>query len=242
MRDDATRYTFKINGLTPETMPFGRLVEYYLEIKKMVGVPDNLHLVDITESSHVTEFTVDSGHVPSLVERLVEINQGRAPKAPRRAYYTINGMLKEDGASGTFGDRAGENIIQFVGRLAEGQILIRIKDAATFTGELYHISGQRDDAKVRVSTDAYGVVFCTTTKDMAKALRDFLFEKVRISGRGTWIRTEVNKWDIDDFTITDFAPVSDESLRGAVSRVRALNISWPDDPIGEVRRLEEKTE
>ena len=242
MRDDATRYTFKINGLTPETMPFGRLVEYYREIKRMVGISDHLHLIDIVESSHATEFTVDAGHVHSLVDRLAEINQGRAPRLPRRAYDTINGMLKEDGVSGTFRDRVGDNILNFVGRRAEGQTLIRIRDTATFTGELYHISGQRDDVRVRISTDTYGVVFCTTTKSMARALRDFLFEKVCISGRGTWIRTESDKWDIDDFTITDFSPISDESLRDAVARVRALNISWPDDPVGEVRRLEEKAE
>ena len=77
---------------------------------------------------------------------------------------------------------------------------------------------------------------------MAKDMRDYLFEKVCISGRGIWIRTESEKWNIDNFMITDFAPVSDESLRATVGRLRDLNISWPDDPVGEVRRLEEKAE
>jgi len=35
MSGDATEYTFKIKGYTPQTMPFGRLVEYYAELKKM---------------------------------------------------------------------------------------------------------------------------------------------------------------------------------------------------------------
>ena len=240
MRDGAARYTFIIDGLTPETMPFGRLVEYYSEIKKMVGAPDNLHLIAIVESSHATEFTIDAGHVGTLVDRLAEINRRTAPRGAIRARDKIDAMLREDGTSGSFRDRTGDNIVNFVGRREDDKILIRIRDAATFTGELYHISGHKDFAKVRVATDAYGVVFCTTTKNMAKALRDHLFDTVSVSGRGTWIRTESDVWDIDEFTITDFSPVSDQSLRDAVSRLRNLNISWPDDPIGELRQLEEK--
>lgn len=240
MRDEAARYTFTIDGFTPETMPFGRLVEYYAEIKKMIGVSDNLHLIDIVESSHATEFTVDAGHARTLSDRLAEINQRTAPKGAIRACDTIDTMLKKDSASASFRDRTGENVVNFLGRRVDDQVLIRIKDAATFTGELYHISGHKDYARVRVSTDNYGVVFCTTTKIMARGLRDYLFETVRISGRGTWIRVESDKWDIDDFTITDFAPVSDECLRDAVSRLRALSISWPDDPIGAAHQLEEK--
>ena len=86
-------------------MPFGRLVEYYDEIKRMIGVSDNLHLIDIVEGSHATEFVVDAGHVCSLADRLAEINEGAAPRMASRAYDTINAMLKEDEASGSFGDK-----------------------------------------------------------------------------------------------------------------------------------------
>lgn len=117
----------------------------------------------------------------------------------------------------------------------------RIRDTATFVGELYHIAGNKDDAKVRLTTDDYGVVFCTTTRAIAKTLRDFLFEDVRVSGRGVWVQTEdVGNWDIESFVITDFSPVRNETVRAAVDRVRNLNVVWPEDPIGMLDSMNEK--
>lgn len=77
---DAISYTFKIDNFTPESMPFGRLVEYYAEIKKMLGVADNLHLVGVFESSHGSAFAIDRNFETQLVKRLIAINEGTAPK------------------------------------------------------------------------------------------------------------------------------------------------------------------
>lgn len=242
MSGENTEYTFKIADYTPQTMPFGRLVEYYAELKKMIGDPDSFHLLEIVESSHGSNFAIDRNYQSKIETRLVQVRDGTAPKSARRAQDTINAMLKEDKTSGTFADKRGDNIIEFPGGKVSESTVFRIRDAATFTGELYHIAGTASDAKVRISTDTYGVVFCTTTKDIAKALRDFLFEDVRVSGRGTWMRSADEPWRIDDFAITDYAPVNKESLRDTVDRLRAIGIDWPDDPIGEIRRLDEESD
>jgi len=241
MSDDAINYTFKIADFTPETMPFGRLVEYYAEIKKLIGVADHIHLIDVVESSHGSMFAVEKNHESALTKRLIAINNGSAPKPSLRAHSMINSMLKEDGTSGIFGDQAGDNVIVFPGKRSDENTQIRIRDTATFTGELYHIAGRQDDARVRIITDAYGVVFCTTTKEIAKALRDFLFESVRVSGRGTWIRLENGTWDVDDFSITDYAPVKQENFRSAVDSLRNIGVNWPDDPLGDLHRLEDES-
>jgi hypothetical protein len=54
-----------------------------------------------------------------------------------------------------------------------------------------------------------------------------------------WTKAETGEWAIDDFVITDFAPVKRESLRAAVSRVRSFDINWPDDVLAEIMSLEE---
>lgn len=236
---ETTTYTFKIDDFTPESMPFGRLVEYYAEIKKMLGAADNLHLVGVFESSHGSAFAIDRNCESQLVKRLIAINEGNAPKAAQRAQSAINAMLREDGTSGAFFDNQNRNVIQFPGKRSEDAVLYRARDAASFIGELYHISGGKDDVKARVSTDAYGVVFCTTTKELGRALRDFLFENVKVIGRGTWSRSSDGRWDVDDFTITDFAPVAKGGLRESVDRIRKTDISWPDDTLGFIREIEE---
>ena len=237
---DTTTYTFKIDDFTPENMPFGRLVEYYLEIKRMLGVADNLHLVDVVESSHGSAFKIDRNHESDLTRRLVAINDGTAPKTAVKARDAIDAMLREDGTSGSFFDSRGDNVIPFAGKRAAENVQMRVRGAASFVGELYHIAGTKDDAKVRISTEAYGVVFCATSKEIAKALRDFLFEDVKVSGRGMWTKSESGKWDIDNFVIADFAPIYRESLRQSVDRLRGMNIVWPDDPIGTISDIEER--
>ena len=235
---DTKTYTFKIEDFTPDNMPFGRLVEYYVEIKRMLGVADNLHLVDVAESSHASAFKIDAHHEAALTRRLMEFQQGTAPRSAVRAREAIDAMLREDGTSGTFSDSMGVNVIPFPGRLSAATSQMRVRGAATFVGELYHIAGTNDDAKVRISTDAYGVVFCSTSKNIAKALRDFLFEDVKVSGRGIWAKVDGGKWDIDNFIIADFSPVKKESLRQSVDRLRAMEIDWPNDPIGEIDKIE----
>ena len=233
---DTPEYTFKILDFTPETMPFGRLLEYYAELKRMLGEPDNFHLIEIAESSHASNFAINQAHQPRVRDRIAKLKDRSAPKLALRAQDTINAMLREDRTSGVFSDRHGSNVIDFPGSKPDATTIYRVRDAATFTGELYHIAGTLSDAKVRISTKAYGVVFCTTTKEVAKGLRDFLFEAVRVSGRGMWTRPADGPWKIDDFAITDFAPVTAENLRTAVDRIRAVDIDWPDDPIGEIQK------
>ncbi len=237
---DTLEYTFKIEHFTPETMPFGRLVEYYAEIKRMIGVSDNLHLVGVVEGSHGSAFAIDRNHEAALVKRLTCLNEGAAPRTATSAQNTINQMLKEDGTSGAFYSANGQNIINFPGKREDDNVQLRIRDAASFTGELYHISGTKEDAKARISTDAYGVVFCTTTKEIAKNLRDFLFEDVKVSGRGMWTRSEDGTWDIDEFFITDYTPINRESIRSAVDQIRGMGIRWPDETLSDISSLEEK--
>ncbi len=234
------KYRFKIDGFAPESMPFGRLVEYYQELKRMFGSEDGIHLLNIIEGSHESAFSIDRSFETSFRKRLYEVQEGTANKVAMRAHSVINAMLAEDGTSGSLYDNDGANIIVFPGRKSEKNTGFKIRDTATFTGELYHISGAAGDAKARIATETYGVVFCTTTRDIAKSLRDFLFEDVRVNGRGIWAKLDDGSWSIEDFVITDFSPVKAESLRSAIDRIRSLDLHWPTDPLGEIRDLEER--
>ncbi|MCP4407475.1 MAG: hypothetical protein GY807_06895 [Gammaproteobacteria bacterium] len=235
---ETTSYTFKIDDLTPEDMPFGRLVEYYAEIKKMLGVADNLHLLGVYSGSHGSTFAIDRNHESDLVKRLIALKDENAPKPALAARDNINSMLREDGTSGIFYDAHNRNVVHFPGKHAEDTTQVRIRDAASITGRLYYIAGSADGAKVRVQTETYGVVFCTTTIGIVKAMRDFFMEEVKINGRGMWTKTGEGGWSIDDFTITDFAPVKRENLRQAVDQIRELGIDWPEDPLARIDEIE----
>ena len=57
-----------------------------------------------------------------------------------------------------------------------------------------------------------------------------------VTAFGPGPRTE---WDIDDFAITNFTRVSTEGLRKTLDRLRALDIKWPEDPLKDIRKIEE---
>ena len=238
--DDIITYTFKIEGYTPNDMSFGRLLEYYQEVKKMLGMADSLHLIEVAEGSLANVFSVDRDNDLKLKDVIEKINSGTAPKNALRARDKINLMLQEDGTSAIFSDPNNDNVISFPGvRRDEGSFL-RIRDAASFSGELYYIAGTKSDAKVRIHTERYGSVYCVTTIKLAKQLREYLFEQVKVNGVGVWTRLDDDNWKISDFTITSFIPLKRETLREAVDRLRAFEVEWPEDVLCELRKIEEK--
>jgi hypothetical protein len=237
---DAKHYTFRVQNFTPETMPFGRLVEYHAEIKKMLGVANNLHLTDVFDGSQGNRFRVDFNYQAALQNRIAELNAGTAPKNAAKAQDTLNAMLKMEFTSADFVDNLGQNVIALPGKGLDSPSSIRMRYAATFMGELYHIAGTKDDVKIRISTEVYGVVFCATTRDIDKGLCDFLFEDIKVSGRETWTRNELEKWNIDDFSITDFASVKRESLRRYIDEIRSIGINWPNNILKNLREIDEQ--
>lgn len=231
-------YTFKIERFTPETMPFGRLMEYYQEVRKLIRV-DALHLVDLKKESLGSVFKIADEARSDVAQDLASVKDGTAPITRRRAAQTINQMLREDETSAAFLTDTGETVIAFPGMSAP--VMLRTKAKAQFLGELYHISGvpRNNFARVRIETAAHGVIFCKTTVAMAKALRANLFEDIKVWGRGVWERSAIGEWSISDFEIEDFMPVKRETLRDALDDIRDLNIKWPTNSIEDFKTLRE---
>ena len=234
----ATHYVFKIDGFKPDTLPFGRLVEYYHELVKMLSGLDGVRLVGIWDGSHASAIWVDKTNQSEVAVRLKMVRSGAAPYQSARA--KIDEMLAQDNTSAVLLDEFGANVLPFPGRSKELKPPIQLRDTASFVGELYHIAGNDDHAKVRLRTEDYGTIYGIATKQLAKKLRDFLFEPVKVSGRGLWRQADdAGLWEIEQFTITDFSPVRSETLRSAISKIREADISWPEDPLGDLARLDE---
>lgn len=240
MMTPKAQYTFKIEGFTPETMPFGRLIDYYAHLKQMLGLPDQLHLISVTTGSHATCLAVDYDAQNGIEERLMRLRDGSAPKNALRARDSINLMLREDGTSAELLGTDGSNVIPFPGKRADDDVVLSICDYAVVYGEVYHIAVSKSEVKLRLATEAFGVVYCVAPRDMGIALREFLDERIKISGRGRWKRSTDGSWTVNDITISDFQHVPDGNLKDTVKRLRALDIDWPEDVLGEIDRIEER--
>ena len=58
---ETRNYLFKIERFTPQTMPFGRLIEYYTQLNKLIRT-EALRLIEIKQSSHGTVLSIAEGH------------------------------------------------------------------------------------------------------------------------------------------------------------------------------------
>ncbi|GAB5389086.1 MAG: hypothetical protein Alpg2KO_20540 [Alphaproteobacteria bacterium] len=230
-------YKFRIDGFTPQTMPFGRLVEYYGQIQKMLG--DHIHLIEVHEGSHMSRFRIERGHEAAIASTLSDVKVGKAAAPIMSANEKINMMLAEDKTQGAFLDELDRDAIVFHGHCASKSEALRVSDTAVIVGKLYHLAGSGETAKIRLNTDEYGTVLGACSISLGRDLRQFLFEKVRLIGRGTWVRQGFGEWKLEEFSVAHFEPVSAHTLKEAVTRLRSIEVDWPDDPLGDIRSLNE---
>lgn len=235
-------YTFKIDGFTPESMPFGRLVAYYDKLEKVLGLDADIHLVSIDKGSHLSGLAIAPNQQTSLSRRIRDVKHGTAPRPVLRAMDDINAMLEADGVSGALSGPHGETVIQFPGRLPEDHASYEIRERARFTGELYAIAGHDPVVKIRVHTAAHGVVLGEMPIEMGRNIGRHLFKPVRVEGHGVWTRSETTPWKIRDFVIDDFKALKTDDIQTTIERIRKMNIQWPDNFLDEMRAEDDEDE
>ncbi len=236
-------YIFRIKDSTPESMPLKKLLDYYKRIEQVFS-DVGLHLIKISEGSHVGTLRVDNGNEHRIKERCEEIESGTAPDKAKRGFDEINEMLKKDSTTAEFSacNGADRKLIDFPGKILDSRD-VQIRDMMTFVGELYYIASDlsnEDRVNVRIKTGDSGKVRCTTKRKIANGLRGLLFEKVKVSGHGTWIRKELKPWHISDFEINNFTHIKSENLRQSIDSIRSLGINWPEDVLSDLRVLNEE--
>lgn len=235
---EAARYKFRIDAYTPESMPFGRLLEYYKQINALLGDPDGFHLVGINRGSLESVFAVDSGQECHVAEAMRALEEERAPKKCQAAMAAISRMLDEDGASGGFGSIDSGEYLELADSKPRKGTAFSIRGTANFTGMLYHISGRDESASLRIlDIDSGRTVYCTAPLDTARKASRHLFEKVKIEGIGIWTRDEDENWSVGELELESFIPVSKEDPLHMLERLRQLDIEWPDDMLEKIQQL-----
>ncbi len=126
--------------------------------------------------------------------------------------------------------------MQFPGvAVPTGPTLGPIKELGEIDGTIISVGGKDATKHIRM-LDSHGKELCLSTRStqLAKELGVHLFEEVRVSGRGTWIRNESGAWELKDFTVEGFEPIGATSLVDAFFALRGMkNDGWThfDDPL-----------
>jgi hypothetical protein len=220
-----------------------RLAEYMHKLAEMFGEDESVHFVRLDEGSTCLVAKIDGG-TPSqrVYGRIRAVRDSAAPEAAMRAFQQIDDMVGQDRGHARLTSGAGAVVLRFPGRKIEHENIVSIVQQGTVTGRLYALmEDQEGDLRARIRPrQGNSYIPCTVKHGIRRELRHFLLDAVRVSGRGTWVRGEDGEWSCRTLHIEGVQPVKDASLREAINSLRAIEVQWPDDPLGDWAQLEER--
>lgn len=229
---DYEEFKFVIPAFTPETMPLDRLLEYLQQIAAVIGDASQLHLIKIEQSSTAPVFKMDTRVAYEAKDRADRFRSGQGTTNQHRAYDRLRRMVRHD--TGQSGRPARlhwrSNVVIEIPPAPDETALSGIRQATTLDGLLVSVGGVGDSAAIRLqSLDGTVVSKLSAERSVAKELARRIYEPVRVSGPGTWGRSEDGVWGLERMQIQSFEPLDDEPLSAVMAKLRAAKVNWPDD-------------
>lgn len=234
-------YAFRIEGLTPRTLPMDRLAEYLAELASLMGETERVHFAGVKSGSVVLMAYVEQQAAPKVRLRVAQARDPEAPLAIRKHYDRLNELLRSDNAHGQL--KVGtSNVLKFPGRkLARDERIGPFNEHTEIDGVLVRIGGIDDTAHAHLQDPEGQTRICIVSRDKARQLAAYLYgAPLRVTGTGRWQRTEQGKWELVQLKLVDFRTLKDEELPAVVQRLRAVPGSgWlrENDPLGILERI-----
>jgi len=240
-------YVFRIGGLTPDTLPMGRLAEYLAQLAELMGERERVHFARLKKGSAVVTAYVERQAAPKVRKRLVEAGKPAAADDVKRPYQKLNDLLRSDNARAEL--RAGASkVLKFPGRDAVLEDRVGpLSEGTEVDGVLVRIGGSDATAHAAIEdADGRSWLF-EVTREKARELAKHLYgAPLRVSGTGRWLRTEYGKWDLQGYLkLSEFRPLKDEDLQVVVGRLRSVEGSeWSreEDPLALLSRVRDGDE
>ncbi|MBA3324179.1 MAG: hypothetical protein H0T41_02485 [Rhodobacteraceae bacterium] len=233
-------YTLHINAYTPQTIPMARLARYMQSFAALLGHERAVHFAELRDGSTGLVARVDFEDVPKVRAKLDQIVRGEGDGESRRARDEIDRLLADDNATG-FIEGSNAKVIDFPGAARpRPQQYGPFNQEGSLDGLVVSVGGADATKHVQLRNGDIKYTGLETDLETARRLGKHLFEAVRVSGTGRWIREEDGAWTLKTFKVRDFVVLRDESLRKAVEGLRAVEGSdWKSmaDPVATLKAL-----
>lgn len=215
-------YRFEIDNLTPTTLSLRRLQDYIPHLVEVFGHEDDIHLLRIDEGSAVPCLYAKSKVVHAVQRRLVAIKTGAASRKAYRAVDRINELLADDHSSAQLRSPYFGVVIEFPGhKLASDPVIGPISEPTDLQGELFQVGGRDETISLYLRSEGE-IVIGTATREQGRAISKYLFQQVRMSGVGRWIRQETGKWKLVSFTMSSYRALAPDGIVKAIESIRAV--------------------
>jgi hypothetical protein len=226
---------FSIDIYKPETIPMSRLAQYMSELAALYGSEPSVHFKELRSGSAILKAVVDHSATEMVESRLRLVHDKAAPDDLKKAYQSLNGMLKSDKAVGEIKHANGAVILAFPGRNTPVQKTYRVKEVGVLDGVVIRIGGKDNTVPVWLKDMDGSIHKCEANSEMARELvKEYLSSPLRVVGQGDWLRSEDGAWTLEKFKITGWESLDDKPIADIVNAARnTKGNGWSelDDPI-----------
>lgn len=243
----ATTYTLYIDAYTPETIPMARLAQYMQHFAGILGQRDAVHFDRLKPGSTQLAIHIDHEHIPKVRSQLDLVARGDADPEAMKAQGEIDRLLADDNATGFIyaGDDPGEKVVAFPGITRPKPVSYGpFNQEGTLDGTLVSIGGTDRTIHLQLQNGDIKFTGLYTDRETARRLAKHIFEPIRVSGTGRWLREEDGAWTLKSFKVQSFDVLQGSDLRDVIEELRKIEGSeWKDfdDPIATLKALRDES-
>jgi hypothetical protein len=223
-----------------------KLAEYMADFAALLGKEHGVHFAGLESGSTKLAARVAFEDVPKVTARLHDIRRGNPPKDAAKLFARIDDRLANDNAIGRIfiaGDAgtAPAELLEFPGReRPKPQSYGPFNQEGSLDGILISVGGKDETISIRLQNGETTYSNCETNRVIARELGKHLFEPIRVHGTCRWMRAADGTWTLRHFRIHRFEALAKDSLRQAVTALRAVRGGgWAAvaDPLAELAEL-----
>ena len=237
---DLERFKFTVPGYTPDTMPLDRLMEYLNQLAIVLGNPGDLHLVGVEKGSTRPVLAMRHDVAAKARHHAREVAEGGGSARRREAFNAIRRMVGQDGGqTAVLKAPKGAIILKFPGvDSREDQVINSLRQPTSIEGELVRVGGIGENAQLLIQELGGNVIAgCTASRAVAQNMGHLIYHPIRVSGVGSWHRSEAGKWELSRLHVQTFEPLDESELEDIVAKLRAVNVQWPDDALEQLQAM-----
>lgn len=237
---DLERFKFTVPGYTPETMPLDRLMEYLGQLSIVLGNPGDLHLVGVEKGSTRPVLAMRHDVAAKARHHAREVAEGGGSGRRRDAYNTIRRMVAQDGGKpAVLKEPRGAIILKFPSvDIGQDQVINSLRQPTSIEGTLVRVGGIGENAQLLIQElDGSVIAGCTASRAVAQEMAHLIYRAIRVSGIGSWHRTEEGRWEIARLHVQTFEPLDESELEEVVAKLRGVNVKWPADTIEQLQAM-----
>lgn len=232
-------FTFYVQGVNIDNVPLEDIAAFVEDFAKLLGKDAVPKFHSIRRGSLIVGARVPRDREVVVVERTFLLRTGGAPLDAVQAHQRISNRLGEYQArSARILDDTKAKILEFPIQRPFDQ-LPSLTKSGSLQGKIIRLGGTKAIVPVELQDVDGHVYLCLAKRDIAKELAKNMFEPtIRVFGTGRWHRREDGLWYVEDFQISRFEQLEDDTLEGVVEQLQEIPAPWKDqDVLIELERL-----